>query len=571
MGDAQDEINRNRKVGEEVIDPAAEVDKLSFMNFWSIDRILLKVIILLLPTWCKLSAALAATQPGGVSDAILGILPIAVISAFALGCAWRLYRAVSQIKESDVKEQEFDFSKLAQRKTRRPKPAVKKTELSSRSSSSQEQQQQHRSGSSAKSSRRSRNARTNKTTTSTKFSLAPSAQSEDTKSLVFASQNRFVTSASAAALALLDPLLGAEEMSPMSGGSAPEIFASEFISDEKNVDRRLCEMESLSLLLAASKTSYEAGDPVFFVEKSELFFPYGASSDTQHRLHRLLQHWFCRFMLIGYHTWYNPYLVLKTNNLVPGPGLLTQFPWIFNTFFGPTKKFIQVDDVEEIKKLKRATSSKKGQRRSASSLSAIDIPKKEKMVFESTWKHHLSTIWIFVSIVVTIIATSVSGAGDVNPSSCYGAFLATLFTSLPKAIATLFVLPYLVPLRNTASIILEWSTAIGGLLFAYVLMDENTTLGEAQSTIAIAQVITTLPAATLGTAMSGFGIVRVGMLRMAKSKIVTRTALREHLPVELEIARGSCLGRIRLLRSPRRHSLDSILLGSLKINLIVFF
>jgi hypothetical protein len=102
---------------------------------------------------------------------------------------------------------------------------------------------------------------------------------------------------------------------------------------------------------------------------------------------------------------------------------------------------------------------------------------------------------------------------------------------------------YLVPMRNVASVILDVSGALGGLVFLYVLLDESQSLEDAQSTIAFAQELSTLPAATIGTAMSVLGLLRVALLRLGKAKIVTRTALREHLPKELDIAERKLLGK----------------------------
>lgn len=167
-------------------------------------------------------------------------------------------------------------------------------------------------------------------------------------------------------------------------------------------------------------------------------------------------------------------------------------------------------------------------------------------MFENTLKQRIATIWIFISLVCTLVNTAVGGAGDVNPTSCYGAFFVTLATTVPIAVLNVLCCPiYFVPMRNVASVILDVSGALGGLVFLYVLMDDSQSLEEAQPTIAFAQALSTLPAATIGTAMSVLGVLRVALLRLGKAKIVTRTALREHLPKELDIAERKLLGKER--------------------------
>ena len=467
-------------------DAAQAAADTSAVQFCPLDRLWLKILVLMLPAWSHVAGALAAAQIDGSGDVVLGVLPLAAVGAFVLYCGRYVWCVVS----APAARSDPPVAVVASvRRGRAPRGGR---------SASQPSSPPPRSAAGSRSASRM-------TTVGDTDGNGGGDRRDDMR--------RFVD---ARGRELRD---GQRVRASSSPSPAPSPHPHPHPHPRHPVEN------------AVAPTP--APEPAFYVEPAALFFPLGASLPFQHVLHRAMQHAAARWAMVGDFAWRNPYVVLRTNRVAPGPGPLTQFAYLFGAYWGPT-----------MRPAKKA-------RAGASSASA------PRLVYETSLALRLCTCWLFWPILSTLAAAAIGGAGDARPEQCYTAFMASLALTLPSAIGAVALRPYLVPLRNWVLIAMEVCTAVSGVMFASVLLDSEATLEDSRATVAAAQVLATVPGAVLGPFMTAVGVCRMVMLRLGRSRVVTLTALREQLPRELDAAEERLLRPTPARATQSRFGLDT--------------
>lgn len=489
---------------------AEAVSEMSIFRFWAIDRALLKIVVLILPGWCRVAGGLTASAPSGFIDYLLSVIPIAILGMFFVTCAYHIWKAISAVEGTSTAsgvEEDQECSATSNRKFKNDKNKyedpllhqekliLSKTRASSlalrkkiiREQREKEQEELMTPLMKRRLEKKKMRQQTKQEKELAEFNHQRQHQQKirqliqaelDREDREFAEEQEEETrrnnhnnnkkKSSKGYYSSRAHLYHDDDDDEFAANYHQRYDNDEEQEQNQSINiMRQPTSSSISRSPASSHTSspsrhhhqHHRPDPLFFVERSELYFPLGASSKLQHFIHRGLQHPISRFLLVGNHTWFNPYFILDPNvagqsQLVPGPGLHTNFPYVFSTYWGPLKRPPKIDlmkkknaimssrrrtkrrneysDEEDDEELQTFTSSTPSSRKYRYS------EHQQLLIFETSIKQRVSSIWFFISLLANLFAMSFVGAADIEPQSCYGAFFVTLFsTTLPLFLGSL--------------------------------------------------------------------------------------------------------------------------------------